>query len=122
MAKVLDQTARTALGLSIRIAGNLGPATFRRLNKRTSIAYRERRRTSALTPKQKAHRTKFNRAYEQWRSLTNSERDDWRRVADAISSRMIGSHLFMRVWWKQDTHFIDQVSLWYFINLNLPGP
>ena len=122
MAKVLSQTLRTALGLAIRIKGNVGAATFRRVNKRSSIAYRERRRTTALTEKQKAHQTKFQRCYEQWRTLTDDQQGHWRRTADRISSRMIGSHLFMRVWWRQDTHFLDQVSLWYQVDLVLPGP
>lgn len=122
MAKVLDQTALTALGLSLRIKGNVGAITWRRFNKRKSVAYRERRRTTDLTEKQKAHQVRFKRAYEQWQSLTDEQRQDWNRTADRISSRKIGSHLFLRVWWKQDTHFLDQMSLHYHVDLVLPGP
>jgi len=122
MAKVLSQSLRTALGLCLRIKGNLGAATFRRVNKRSSIAYRERHPPGPLSAKQQAHRLKFLRAYEQWRSLTELQRAQWKAVADKISSRQIGSHLFMRIWWRQDTHFLDQISNWYTIQLTLPGP
>lgn len=122
MAKVLDKDAIIALGLCLRISGNVGTVTWRMVNKRKTIAYFERRRTSALTAKQKAHRIQFERAYEQWRTLTDEQRDDWTRAANRISSRQTGSHLFMRVWWRQDTHFLDQMSLWYNLDLVLPGP
>lgn len=122
MAEVLSKDLVTAMGLCLRIKGNVGPVTWRRFNKRKHIAYRERRRTSALTEKQKAHRVRFLRAYEQWQSLTDTQRDDWRTTADRISSRMIGSHLFMRIWWRQDKHFLDQIELWYHVTLVLPGP
>jgi len=122
VAKILDKTARTAMGLAIRIKGNVGVITWRTFNKNKTIAYRERVRTSALTPKQQAHQVRFKRGYEQWRSLTDDQRHDWRRAADRASTRQIAAHLFLRVWWVQDTWFLDQINRHYHITLTLPGP
>ena len=122
MAKVLDQNAVTALGLSLRIKGNVGAITWRQFNKLKHIAYRERVKPAVLSPKQQAHRTRFKRGYEQWRSLTDDEREHWKIAADRISSRQIAPHLFLRVWWRQDQHFLNQMSYWYSIPLVLPGP
>lgn len=122
MAKVLDRDATTALGLSLRIQGCVGPVTFRRVNKRTSIAYRERRRTSALTDKQLAHRVRFLRGYEQWNTLTDQQRADWTTAANRATTRQIGSHLFFRCWWVQDTHTVDMFKIHYNLDLLLPGP
>ena len=122
MPVTLAPQLRTALGLCVKLRGNIGGVTFRRDLKRGTMSYRERRRLAPLTDKQLAHQVKFKRAYEQWSTLTDEQQAAWNRAADVASTRKIGSHLFLRVWWYQDTWTLEQFARWYNITLFLPGP
>ena len=122
MALTMSKNLRVALALSIRLKGNIGPFTFRRQPRTGTIVYYERRLPGAPSTAQLNHRVKFNRAYVKWDSLTQAQRDDWNLAANRASTRMIGSHLFMRVWWRQDSHTIDQFALHFNLALALPGP
>lgn len=122
MALILSDTLKTAFGLCLDFWGTLGGLCMRRLKRRGTIVYYERPRQGALSPAQQAHREKFQRGYEQWRTLTDAQQADWGTVADRFSTRMVGSHLFLRVWWRQETHFLDQAKLHLAIDLVLPGP
>lgn len=122
MALTLSPKLRTALGLSLGLHGGLGGLTYRRQPRTGSIVYYERRAPGALSPKQLAHRAKFLLAYDKWWSLTDDQRANWETAARVASTRQIGSHLFLRVWWKQDTHTLDQFKRHYALDLALPGP
>lgn len=122
MALILSKTLRTALGLTLNIRGNLGGLTFRIDPRRGTIVYFERRKPGSPSPGQLAHRAKFNRCYEQWGTLSATEQRDWTLAADRASTRMIGSHLFMRVWWRQDTWTVEQFARHFNLTLVLPGP
>ncbi len=122
MALTMSKTLRVALGLSLRIQGNIGGVTFRTQPRIGTVIYYERRKPGQPSPKQLAHRVKFTRAYEQWASMDEFERLRWNRAADIASTRMIGSHLFMRVWWYQDEWTVSQFLRHYNIDLRLPGP
>jgi len=121
VALTMSPTLHTALGLCLGIRGKIGALCTRKTAGVGMIVYRERRRTAPLTEKQIAHQTKFKRAYEQWATLSAAQQNDWNRAADVTSSRTIGSHLFLRVWWYQDTWTLEQIQRWYQINLVLPG-
>ena len=118
----MSHSLRTALGISLRLKGNIGPFTFRRQPRTGTIVYYERRLPGAPSVKQLAHRVKFNRAYDQWNHLTQPQRDLWNLAANRASTRMIGSHLFMRVWWRQDTWTVSQFARHFNLVLTLPGP
>ena len=122
MALTMSKTLRVALGLSLRIKGDIGGLTFRRQPRTGTIVYYERRKPGQLSPKQLAHQVKFKRGYVQWNSMSEIQRDRWRRAADVASTRMIGSHLHLRVWWYQDTWTVSQFARHYNIVLTLPGP
>jgi len=118
----MSPTLRTALGLSLDMWGSLSGLCIRKDPKRGGIVYWERRKPGAPTPAQAAHRAKFARGYDQWNTLTDDEQRDWRLAADRFTTRMVGSHLFLRVWWRQDQHFLDQAARWLHLTLTLPGP
>jgi len=122
MPIIIDSTLYTALGLALDIWGCFGGLTFRRNPRRGTLVYYERPKQGALTPAQQAHRVKFQRGYDQWSTLTPNQMGAWRTAADRFSTRMVGSHLFLRVWWRQDTHFLEQAANWYNLTLELPGP
>lgn len=122
MPLLISKALTTALGLSINIRGTIGGVTFRINPRSGTIAYFERRHPGSLSPKQAAHRAKFNRCYDQWATLSPSEQRDWTLAADRASTRMIGSHLFMRVWWTQDTWTVAQFARHFHLTLTLPGP
>lgn len=122
MPKLMSPSLITALGLCLDMWGTLGGISFRHDPALGIIAYWERRKMGALTPAQERHRVRFQRGYEQWNTLSAEEKDDWRHAADRFSTRMVGSHLFLRVWWYQDQHFLAQADLHLNLQLNLPGP
>lgn len=122
MPKILDKTCRTALGLCLNAWGSLSGITFRRNPRGGGITYWERRYPGALSPAQAAHRVKFQRGYEQWRTLSPQQQADWETAARRFTTRCIGSHLFLKVWWHQDTHFLGQALRHLNLTLVLPGP
>lgn len=122
MALVMSPTLRIALGLCVRIKGNIGGITFRRQPRTGTIVYYERRKPGSPSEKQLTHRVKFTRAYDQWASLHEFQRQRWNRAADVASTRMIGSHLFLRVWWYQDAWTVSQFLRHFNLELRLPGP
>ena len=122
MALILSEALKTALGLALDFWGTLGGLCMRRLKRRGTIVYYERPRQGALSPAQQAHREKFQRGYEQWRTLTPDQQRDWGLAADRFSTRMVGSHLFLRVWWRQELTFLQQAKLHLGLDLVLPGP
>ena len=122
MPIILSPNLRTALGLCCDIYGTIGGLCVRRQRKSGAVVYWERRKQGALTPGQLAHRARFQRGYEQWGTLTPEQQAAWRTAADRFSTRMVGSHLFLRVWWRQDQHFLAQAFKWHHLTLFLPGP
>jgi len=113
---------RRVFKLCLDMWGCFGGITFRHIGKRGVVVYYERKRTGALSPAQQEHQTQFKRGYEQWRSLTPDQQDQWRLAADRSSSRMIGSHLFLRVWWHQDLWTVQQLERHFNVTLELPEP
>lgn len=121
MPILLGRKLRTALGLALDMWGCLGGLTIRRGPKRGAYLYYERPKQGPLSPAQLAHRVRFQRGYDQWHTLTADQMQQWRIAADRFTTRMVGSHLFLRVWWHQDQHFLDQALRWYNLTLELPG-
>lgn len=122
MPLLISKTITTAMALSMNVRGTIGGVTFRIHPRSGTIAYWERRKPGSLSPAQHAHRVKFTRCYEQWATLSATQQRDWSLAADRASTRMIGSHLFMRAWWHQDTWTVEQFARHYHITLVLPGP
>jgi len=122
MPRILDRQLRTALGFCLGCWGCLGGITYRKAKPGGHMAYYERKKLGALTPKQQAARTKFLRAQEQWHTLTLQQKADWQRAADRFTTRSTGNHVHTQCWWYQTTDFLEAAKRWYNIDLVLAGP
>lgn len=75
--------------------GDIGPVTIYRRADRRLVIFPKTWPDKPPSPKQLADRTRFTAASNEWRALSNAERENWATAARRTSAPITGYNLWM---------------------------